>query len=247
MVAAMSGCGYDRYGDMERVETALPLPNAPIAYLRRCADEGRGRPEDGMVLAGYVTSSDREGNFYRSFFVQDYSGAAEIKAGLWNLYNTYQPGRRVVVKCSGLAVGLYEDVVQLGMIPDDWDYRAVSEFGSAVLLDDYVIRDTVFGMPAPVEVWKAAELKPEMCGMLVRMNSVSLGRDTLLSWAAGPGDGIVPFADCKGDSIRVITGPYAHFASDAVPCGSVSLTGILLRRGEKYMLKLRDLNDVEIL
>lgn len=247
MAAAMSGCGYDRFGDMERVETALPFPNAPIAYLRRCADEGKGGPEDGMVLAGCVTSSDREGNFYRSFFVQDYSGALEIKAGLWNLYNTYQPGRRVVIKCSGLGAGIYDGVVQLGMIPGGWDYRTVSEFGSAVLLDDYVMRDTVFGMPAPVEVRKVTELEEEMCGMLVKMNSVSLGRDTLLSWASGPGDGIVPFADCDGDSIRVITGPYARFSSDAVPCGSVSLTGILLRRGEKYMLKLRDLSDVEIL
>ena len=70
--------------------------------------------DDNIIIAGQVVSEDRSGNIYRSMYIQDETGAIEIKVGKTTLYNDYHPGQWVVVKCSGLTLGNYSGMLQLG-------------------------------------------------------------------------------------------------------------------------------------
>lgn len=54
-------------------ETA-PLPNMSVATLReRCAVGPVAFSGSGVVLSGYVTTSDRADNFYRTLMLEDNS------------------------------------------------------------------------------------------------------------------------------------------------------------------------------
>jgi len=62
-----------------------------------------------VVIKGYVISSDREGNFYREFYIQDApenpTAGIKIALNLSNSYNTYNIGREVYIKLKDLYIG----------------------------------------------------------------------------------------------------------------------------------------------
>ncbi len=249
-------CGYDRFGtlgvgDMEGTQT---IPDAGIALLR---EHYYGEPyvvREDMTVGGYVVSDDRPGNFFRSFIIDDGSGAVEVRAGFYDLHALFPRGRRVVVRLRGLAVGMYDGVVQLGAGVNDWSSYRVEEFGSRVLLDRYVQRDTVFRQTEPLELG-IGSLEERYCGRLVRVSGLcrSGGSTTWADTGAGggtPATGMVWFRDAVGDSVVVVTSGYASFAGDSVPAGKVALTGILVYgkfdgTRDGFALKLRDTEDVE--
>ena len=71
-----------------------------------------------------------------------------------------------------------------------------------------------------------------------------------------PGVGISPqtgyriFADDGDNTVCIVTSGYADFASKEIPAGHVAITGILSQGKTNtgrtmYLLKMRDINDVE--
>ena len=62
---------------------------------------------DPIVIRGEVTSSDESGNVYRELFLQDATGAIDLKIGRSSSYDDYKPGQILYVNCSGLVLGEY--------------------------------------------------------------------------------------------------------------------------------------------
>ena len=70
-----------------------------------------------------MISEDRSGNVYKSLYIQDETGGIELKLGKNGLYNDYKLGQWVYVKCSGLTLGAYNGMVQLGWESNDSKYE----------------------------------------------------------------------------------------------------------------------------
>ena len=146
LAAAFSACQewepvftgkYDNPGLAEPVEKT---PNATIAQLKALYKK-TGVPvkiESDLLIGGQVISEDRSGNIYRSLFIQDKTGAIEIKLGKSGLYNDYKPGQWVYVDCSGLTLGTYGGMLQLGYEDPTGKYE------TAYLDVDCLIRSRVF-------------------------------------------------------------------------------------------------------
>jgi len=252
--ALAAGCGYNDFDAVVPSADPASLPCMTIATLRQRCVAGAFAPQGtGIVLSGYVTTSDSAGNFFRSFFIEDNTGAAEIMAGRYDLYGVYPPGGRVSVRLDGLVAVVDEGVLKIGLGSEASSRPAYMD--SRVVLDRHVSRWTERIVPEPTAVSPGA-LSDERTGCLVRVAGLRLdaGRDT--TWAVPaalspegvPRSASLKFRTIRGDLIDVFTSPYASFAACAVPRASVTLTGILLQgrqNGRKaYRLKLRDLNDV---
>ena len=98
-----AGCGYDDFGEPHPADETAPLPNMSVATLReRCAVGPVAFSGSGVVLSGYVTTSDRADNFYRTLMLEDNSGAVEVCAGLYDLHNDYPVGCRLTLSADGL-------------------------------------------------------------------------------------------------------------------------------------------------
>lgn len=109
------------YKAPEAVEQQIPEANAKIVDIKKLYVRN-GFPvkiEKDLVIKGQVISSDKQGNVYRSLFIQDETGGIEIKIGRTGLYNDYKLGQWIYVKCEGLTIGQYEGVLQLGFSPND--------------------------------------------------------------------------------------------------------------------------------
>ena len=115
-VVALGACDeFDQVGPKadrpEHHDMVEITPNSSIAELcSRYTEHGKPvRIQDDCYIAGRVISNDKQGNFYKSIFIQDEqgNGGIEVKIGAPALYNRYKPGQLVYVRCKGLVLGEY--------------------------------------------------------------------------------------------------------------------------------------------
>lgn len=254
-VALLGACGYNEFGPPGDGRPAAPLPNMTVSSLRSLCADGPIRIEgSGAVLTGYVTTSDRANNFYRSFFIEDRTGALEVRAGLYDLHNMYGLGEQVALRLDGLSAALDDGLLRIGL--RGTDYEPVLDMESRVVVARHVVRTgrTIDPAPMPLAPSRFAEAK---LGSLVRVAGLRMEpvRDTTwavparLSADGTPRTALLKFFTDGGDSLYVSTSGYASFAGDTVPRGRLELTGILLRGkvGGKmvYELKMRDRYDIQ--
>ncbi len=252
MILSLAAC---REWEEPRFEEAAPaLPNVMLGDLRTyLGAEAQMTFADGIEIAGRVVSSDRAGNFYNTFFIDDGTGAAEIMAGMPDLDAVYHPGQRVFVRAKGLAVGWRDGVMQIGLPPEPGNRFATGYFYHRAVIRNYVATERDVEAVEPLEV-SPGELSGELCGRLVRIAGLEADRAVPqeATWASvlpAPTTGYVKFRASPADSVTVVTSGYASFALAPVPHGRVTLTGILFygRGGgsrDHYLLKLRDENDI---
>lgn len=206
---------------------------------------------EDVEVRGRVVSSDRDGNFYNTFFIDDGTGAAEIMAGISELDATYSPGQQIVVRLLGLAVGWRDGAMQLGLPPEPGSRYATGYFYHRAVIGHWVTAERDVETVTPIQL-KMSDLSQEFCGRPVRiagLRAVDLG-----NWAATQpaATGYVRFCTQESDKeyITVVTSGYASWASAAVPEGEIALTGLLFygRGGgeeDHFLLKLRNAEDID--
>lgn len=73
--------------------------------------------EEDVVISGYITSTDVEGNIYKYFVLQEEGEegmAIKVSIDANGLSSEFPIGQRVSIRCNGLHIGNYGEAVQLG-------------------------------------------------------------------------------------------------------------------------------------
>ena len=155
------------WGGYDEPEVDIPVTMAPTHTIGELAAMYEiGNPwtiDQNIVISGIVSTTDRYGNFYKSFYIQDDTGGMEIKLGKNGLYNDYLPGQRIYVSCRDLELGMYgyksgsgNGMVQIGFHDPSGSYET-SYLESSLLIDTHVFKGEVEGEVEP-EVVEADEL-----------------------------------------------------------------------------------------
>ena len=103
--------------DPEKIYTEAELEGMPRKTISEVKAMYQGGPvtfTEDFYIKGQITTSDREGNFYRGFYIQDETSGIEIKVGKTGMYNFYKPNQWIYVLCKGLTIGDYEGAKQIG-------------------------------------------------------------------------------------------------------------------------------------
>ena len=256
---------------MSRFRCIIPVLALLAALLPAgCYDSPFGKPSDGgeeqavtetiagvraryagtpftvtsdIRVAGTVTSCDLAGNFYRTMCIEDTEAALEVMAGIDHLHNDFPIGSRVTLRLRELTVGESRGVLQIGRRPAAGSGYVVDYLGSRSALGAALTRNgETLNAPSPA-LCAISELAPARCGTLVRIKNLRYMPEDLsaTTWA-----GYKRFADPDGNTLYAYVRPYARFADEEVPTGTVSLTGILQHDAAgdgRYIVKLRDEND----
>ncbi|MBE6236719.1 MAG: hypothetical protein E7116_01005 [Bacteroidales bacterium] len=158
-----------------------------IAQVKALYVNGPVNITEDFYIKGQVTTSDRVGNFYREFYIQDETSGIAIKAGKSGLYNTYKQGQWIYVLCKGLTLGDYEGAKQLGLEDITGEYET-AYIDIQMLIDRHVLKGAMAGpdeMIKPIVVTYNAEgsendlflsdnktLNPEYVGKLVTVGGL---------------------------------------------------------------------------
>ena len=255
--AAVLLCGCYNSTRLPEGENADVAPNMSLGELRGLWRGKTFEITEPIVVGGVVTSSDKAGNFYQTFTIEDATGAAEIRAGMRDLHNPYPVGCRLTVKLEGCAVGVERGVLQIGLKPETYSNYTVDYFYSKVLLDKHIVRSGEVVEMSPLRV-AYGDLSDKKCGRLVCIEALILVTETEdnaepNSETATPQPatwrGYRAFADRGGNLVYTYTSDYADFAAEEVPTAPCDITGILQREkilgveGECFVLKMRDKDD----
>lgn len=161
--------------------------NMTIAELKALYTK-HGTPieiEDDIVIKGQVVSSDASGNVYRELYIQDATGAIDVKIGKSSMYNDYKVGQWIYVRCQGLTLGEYgyksgnyggNGMLQLGMEDPTGSYET-AYIDVQAIIDSHIFRGAIGTPVAPVEIAAADVMKDENAGKYVTLRGLTYAKE----------------------------------------------------------------------
>lgn len=226
----------------------LQEPTLTIARMQAMLDGESVKFTEDYRIGGVVTASDESGNFYRTFVVDDLTGGVEVMAGLYDLHTLYPIGRVVYVNLKGLTLarsttGTY----QLGFKAVPTSGYTVDYIGHSALLDKYVSRAGM-NYEFPFTEVTIPELNDQLLGRLVTVYGLTLRNGGETTWATLEGRYAkdIRATDPEGNWLYIYTSGYADFAGETIPADISSFSGVLMKNGNRYRIKMRDLRDVVV-
>ena len=237
----VSGC-YDNHHQ--------PLPkefddysNCDIAELRQLCNNGCHTIISDVICVGCVTSSDRDGNFYRSLVVEDETGGAEIKLGMYGTAKQYPVGLKVVLSLKGTAVTVEDGVVKVGLPPRSYD-NSPREMESQQVVDTHIARSNSVEMVTPI-VLTPSMFDIALCGRFVKVENMRY--EPIID---SEEQEYVHFVDDGGRDVFVYISSYSDFFGVELPTSPTSLQGVLyydtvgMGVGKQFVIRPRFKDDI---
>lgn len=262
----LAGC-EKTYNEPAEIPLVTMQPTMTIAALKALyTGDATMVNAPSAIVSGKVISTDKYGNFYRSFYIQDTTSGIEVKIGKTTLYNSYSIGQEVYLKPHQLCLGDYGQMVSIGSPSTDPSYKN-GYIDVPLVISRSIFRGAQKEPVAPVEISSAADVTEDVMGTWVLIkNAVYVSGATqysrahpephpITSWAE-KNDPNTPEDDAiyglhtfniTGGSIAVRTSGYAKFADVPVPFAkgdTVDLKGVLTRYSSTYQLVLNTDRDV---
>ena len=246
--AMLNACSYPEnaewnFGQSDGKDSSAETVS--VAYLK---SRYRGHPYsivENLYIRGWVVSSDRSGNYYKTLAVEDDTAAIEIKLDSESLFETYLVGSVVEVACNGLTLGSYGGVIQLGAAAlgsgYETDYIPAKDIARTVRIVGQLDH-----APVP-ELLAIDSITDSHIGRLVAFGDVQFveASDREATWcdadpenSSGYRDTDRTVTDRFGNRLIVRTSRYAQFASWTLPQGSGRIEGILSCFGGHFQLKV---------
>ena len=199
-----------------------------------CNDDG-----DSLIIVGTVVSNASSGNIYKTIVLQDSTAAITIGVDTTAVSAAYPMGARLAINVTGLCIGRYNGLMQLGRLEGSGVNRIsmhelrphvkMSFTGGKVDTTTVTIEELLENSPASAAAWQSR---------LVRINGVRIAE-------AGQ-----PFTtgnttsrylvDSEGRRIILYNSSYADFAYETMPYGTGDVVAILSCYRSSWQLLLND-------
>lgn len=259
----MVGCAdnFDRPPIVEPTAANADKVNTTIYDLKfKYWDDARnyidtiGQTEAGedIIIKGRVVSSDETGNIYKSLVIQDETAALALSINQSSLYTTYRLGQEVVINATGMYIGKYNGLQQLGY--PEWYAQGNAWEATFMAPEFFQEHAEMNGFPKVNEVdtlvVSLGSLPSDPAGLcqwqsqLVRLDDVMFTEaDGKVVFAEDDASANRTLQDLNGNTIIVRNSNYADFRSQKLPIGTGSVVGILSYYGTAWQLLLRSAED----
>lgn len=225
----MPGCIHDNFDEPPLID--IPVGTVlTIAELRDMYDNDPILFEDDYSVYATVTMDDKSGNIYRNAFVQDHTGAINLR--LQAPGGVYQ-GDSVRIYLKGTILGPYQQMMQIDNVNVD---RNIIKLANGVSVEPTVMR--------------IPEINSQHQGMLVMLEDVQFVQN----------DVGLPFADsenllninrmledCNNNQMIVRTSGYANFADELTPALNGSVIAVLSQYRNDFQLFIRTIAELDMI
>jgi DNA/RNA endonuclease YhcR with UshA esterase domain len=249
----MSSCIKDKFDTppINGEDPALTVTTT-IAELKQLFEGEPVEITDDLIIAGVVSADDESGNFYKDLIIEDASGGILIRIDRADAYVNFPVGRRIFIKCKGLWLGDYNNLIQLGgtLAPDPVN-PGVNGIADA-LIDQFLFPGQ-YNLTVIPTLTTIADLNRvdnnRFQSMLIKLENVEFdnaSKGQMFADASNPQNGAknLTVTDCDGNKIIVRTSGYSSFASLLASEKIGTLVAVFSIFNETPQLKIRDENDV---
>ncbi|AYO58598.1 hypothetical protein CO230_11025 [Chryseobacterium sp. 6424] len=216
------------------------------------------------VMEGYVSSTDASGNIYKTIYIQDDpvnpTQGFTISVDAVSTYTKYPQGSKIYIKLSGLALGTYGGLVQLGVE----DATAIAQGVDAVSrIPEKMLPQKIFRSCKPAVKMVPKKLKitdmtanQDLLGALIEVEDAEFTSLALCSSFAP--DGVTVDRQIgqgwNGNNKQYLgtaivrNSGFASFANQTLPAGNGNFIGIFSKFNQSYQLyinRVEDLRDMK--
>jgi hypothetical protein len=255
LISAFSGCVNDTDFSTPIVdcnEPTIAITNTISQIKDMYTFGGATKIETDVIIEGYVVSSDKSGNIYKSLSIQDKpenpTAAIKISIDRTDIYTTYNVGRKMYIKLKGLAVGYSFGSVQIGIAKD-------TELGRipSTEVDKYILRSCEVAEIIPKKV-NINQLDKSMLEMLVEIENVQFKENEIGNSYANVDNTTTVNRVLENfnsscnllDEVIVRNSGFSDFKNQILPEGKGSVVAIFSNYYDDYQLYLRDMDDVKL-
>ena len=229
MALVTGGCIHDEFGEPAPWDT--PVGEViTIAGLRAMFSGEPVRFQGDYSVYATVTMDDKAGNIYRSAFIQDHTGAINLRlVAPGGIYR----GDSVRIHLKGTTLNSYQRLLQL----------------EDVNVDRNVFKIAVGRDVEPASAGIADIRTAQFQSRLVRLENVQfIAADTGRTYADT--ERLTTenrmLEDCSGNRIIVRTSGYANFADHQVPGGMGNLVAVVSQFQNDMQLFIRSVDEVQL-
>lgn len=259
-ISTLVGCTNSDNYDVEYSECANLTVTKRVQDITSQSTATYKKYEAADIIEAYVTSSDEGGNFYKTVSFMSLDGTTGFSMPLdnYNLYNSYEPGRKVfinlkdryfVTKYNSTIIGsLFNRDTPLDPSDDEVgrisgvEYKNVISRSCDKINEDQIVKHLTI----------AEAKKDQYINMLIEFDNVqfadaSNGKkffDPTLNNLGGATNHSL--TDIDGNSILFRVSEFANFATKFVPTGSGKIRGVLTKFNNDYQFMPRTINDIKI-
>ena len=212
-----------------------------------------GTKEDGShyIIEGYVTTSDESGNYFKQIVIQDETSAIQLDVDAYDLYLSYQLGQKIVLDVTGLYIGGYGGLVQIGAAPTSGYPSRIAE----ATFTQYAQRDGLAStetMIQPMEVSLAtlgATTPNSAAGLdyqnrLVEIKGVTFANAGKATLSTSGNNVSQTFSNSEGSAVLYTSG-YSDFWDYYCPTGTGNIVGILSSYNSTWQVRLIDIEGLQ--
>jgi hypothetical protein len=245
-----TGCIHDDSFDNVDTECVTLTPTKTVQEIYSQANSGTPVLYTGEdIIEAYVTSSDEGGTFYKSISFQSVDGALgfSIPVDMYNIYNEFEPGRKVYVNLNGryinktndgLIIGDLFEVTSVGrLVPEE--FRRTVKASCEVVNEDQIVQHMTI----------AQLLNNANINKLVELDNVQFEAGAVGLTYFNPDNQIggatnVNLMDQYGNTVVFRTSEFAKFAGHIIPENSGKIRGVLTKFGSTYQFLARTEDDI---
>jgi len=200
-----------------------------------------GTRDDGShyIIKGRVTTSDKPGNVYKNIVIEDGTAAITFSVNRNALYLSYRIGQEVVIDVTGLHIGKYCGLMQLGY-PQYSDKYSQWQC-TFMTYETFSTHTEVNGFPEPSKVQPTvikdfASLPADLTSPEIALYQSRLVRFNNIEFVYGGKEKYCDekevttsrdIRDANGQTMTVRTSGYANFYNHILPEGRGDIVGIL--------------------
>lgn len=210
-----------------------------------------------IFVKGYVTSSDKSGNFYKEFFIQDSpsnpTAAIKVVTEFVDSYNKFNFGREVYINLKGLYIGEVRSGDGVIAIGGDRNIDDEVENLSIIKTQEVILRSATTEEIVPLNV-TFSQINNSHVGMFVKVENAhfpeNLAGKTYVD-ADDQFDTQRTLESCDGfgfSNFILETSAFASFKFMVLPSGGGSISAVVSKtfNGSDLVLALNTVTDVDM-
>jgi len=225
------------------------MANATFAQVKELYQGELLQIQEDLIIEGYITSSDKEGNFFSVLHFQDKASnpteGFQIGIDLFESHLLFEPGQKIMIKLKGLYLGKSRGVFKLGGTFSGFGNTTVGRL-PALKIPEHIFRScesTALLEPKTATIFT---VNSTMTNTLVQLKNVQFSGDDLgLSYAEPNKETERTIEDCKGHQIALLNSGFANFQNDSIPEGNGNLSAVVLQKNDDFYLAIRDVDDID--
>lgn len=220
-----------------------------ISQLKNLYKDKTFQIQEDLVLEGYITSSDKAGNFFNILHFQDKPSnpteGLQIELELRDSHLFFDVGQKIFVKLKGLYLGESNGVFKIGGIFNSFGNRSVGRLPNSVVFEHILLscESNISIEPTLVTI---PELKKSLVNILVSINNVEFSHEAVgQSFANEKEETERILIDCNDNELILLNSGFSNFQSHTIPAEMGTISGVVVIDKGSYQLIIRNLDDID--